>query len=616
MDRPIRPAGVGNFTLALLTLSPLLLFGCFDCAYGQRQMERLGRGVAAINEGGGKVFLSWRLLAADPEGIAFNVYRQADGGEAVKLNDQPLTGGTNVVDEVKDTSKRVAYVVRGVLDGKEQEASELCTVDPNAPAKPYLSIPLQTLPGCRPGDAAVGDLNGDGDYEIVLKQEMHPRDNAHAGVTGQTKFEAYDLKGNFLWRIDLGRNIREGAHYIPFIVYDLDGDGRAELACKTADGTIDGKGQVIGDADADWRNEEGRVLEGPEFLTVFDGRTGAALHTVEYVPPRGKVSDWGDNTGNRVDRFLACVAYLDGKRPSLVMCRGYYTRAVLAAWNWQDGKLVSVWTFDSDDGTEGNRAYRSQGNHNLSVGDVDGDGKDEIIYGACAIDHDGKGLYSTGMGHGDAMHLTDIDPQRPGLEVFAIHENPRHPNGANLRDAATGGVLWGLQSNDVSRGIAADIDPRHAGLECWASGGGLRGVYTCKGERISDASPRSCNMAIWWDGDVQRELLDATSITKWNYESAAEIMLLDARDSDCIHINGTKANPCFYGDIFGDWREEVIWPTGDGKELRIFGTTISTDRRMITLMHDRIYRLSTVWQNVGYNQPTQTEMYLGVKPAK
>ena len=296
--------------------------------------------------------------------------------------------------------------------------------------QPYLSVPLQTPENCRPGDASVGDLDGDGEYEIVLKQEMRPRDNSHRGRTGQTKLEAYDLHGRFLWRIDLGINIREGAHYIPFMVYDLDGDGFAEIACKTADGTIDGQGTVIGDPQADYRNADGRILDGPEWLTIFDGKTGAALKTIDYVPPRGNVRSWGDNTGNRVDRFLACIAYLDGQRPSLVMCRGYYTRTVLAAFNWRHGNLTPVWTFDSDDGTDGNRAYRGQGNHNLSVGDVDGDGKDEIIYGACAIDDDGTGLYATGMGQRRRDAFIRYRP-RPARAGSVCH--PRKPASSQRR---------------------------------------------------------------------------------------------------------------------------------------------------------------------------------------
>jgi len=582
---------------------------CTTGANGQRQMERLGRGMVAVRQGGGRVYIGWRLLGTDPDDIAFDLYRSTGRGEAVKLNRQPIGNATNFIDTAADPGTRNAWFVKPLLNGREQPASAAFALEPNAPVRQYIGIALRTPRGCTPNDASVGDLDGDGEYEIVLKQEMRPRDNAHSGTTGQTKLEAYKLDGTFLWRIDLGRNIREGAHYTPFMVYDLDGDGRAEVACKTADGTLDGKGKVIGDAGADYRDPKGYVLRGPEFLTIFDGRTGAALATTDYVPPRGSVRSWGDDYGNRVDRFLACIAYVDGKRPSLVMCRGYYTRTVLVAWNWRDGKLTRVWTFDSDDGTAGNRRYRGQGNHGLSVGDVDGDGKDEIVYGACAIDHDGKGLYTTGLGHGDAMHLSDIDPDRPGLEVFGIHEKPRHSHGANLREAATGKVIWSLQSRDVGRGVAMDMDPRHRGYECWAAGGGLRGLYNAKGKRISDARPRSCNMGVWWDADLLREILDGTSIDKWDYRNGRANRLLSARG--CARNNGTKSNPCLHADILGDWREEVIWRTSDNRELRIYTTTIPADRRLYTLMHDPVYRLSVAWQNVGYNQPTQPGFYMG-----
>jgi rhamnogalacturonan endolyase len=455
----------------------------------------------------------------------------------------------------------------------------------------------------------VGDLDGDGEYDLVVHQAGRGRDNSRPGTTSEPILEAYRLDGRRLWRINLGKNIREGAHYTQFLVYDLDGDGRAELVCKTADGTVDGTGQVIGKADADWRNASGYVLEGPEFLTVFDGLTGRALATADYVPPRGVVRDWGDSTGNRVDRFLACVAYLDGARPSVVMCRGYYTRTVLAAWNWRDGRLEHVWTFDSDDGTPGNRAYRGQGDHCVSVGDIDGDGRDEIVYGACCIDDDGKGLYSTGRGHGDALHLSDIDPDRPGLEVFNIHERPQHPDGAEFRDARTGALIWGKRSPDVVRGLAIDLDPRHRGYEMWASGEGLAGLWNVKGETISATKPRSCNFGVWWDGDLLRELLDRNRITKWDWTSGTETPLLVA--DGCASNNSTKATPCLCADILGDWREEVIWRTADNKALRIYTTTAPTDHRLATLMHDPQYRLSVCWQNVGYNQPAQPGFYLG-----
>jgi rhamnogalacturonan endolyase len=584
-----------------------MLIGVLPVVAAERQMEYLSRGVVAVNQGDGKVYVGWRMLGTDPENIAFNVCRAVDGGVPVKLNPRTIVQSTNYVDSGVDLSRSNAYFVKPVLDGREQEASSACTLPANAPARPYLSVPLKTPEGYTPNDASVGDLDGDGEYEIVLHQAGRGRDNSQSGTTDPPILEAYKLDGTFLWRINLGKNVREGAHYTQFMVYDLDGDGRAEVACKTADGTADGKGKTIGNANADYRNPRGYILDGPEYLTVFNGQTGAELVTTDYVPPRGNVADWGDNYGNRVDRFLACIAYVDGERPSLIMGRGYYTRAVLVAWNWRDGKLTRVWTFDSDDGTPGNEKYRGQGNHNLSVADADGDGKDEIVYGACAIDHDGKGLYSTGLGHGDAMHLSDIDPDRPGLEVFAIHERPRHPYGASMCDAATGQVIWGLPLNDPGRGLAMDIDPRHRGYECWANSSD--GLYTCKGEKISEAKPRSCNMGVWWDGDLLREILDGTTIDKWDHASGTAVRLLSAEG--CARNNGTKSNPCLCADILGDWREEVIWRTSDNKELRIYTTTVPTDRRLVTLMHDPVYRLSIAWQNVAYNQPAHPGFYLG-----
>ena len=573
-------------------------------------MERLGRGLIAIKQPDGSVFASWRLLATDPEDIAFNLYRVTGALAPEKINKEPITNSTNFVDtSARPSPPHYEYSVRPIINGREQPPSTPFILPVNSPARPYLSIPLQTPEGYAPNDASAGDLDGDGEYEIVLHQAGKGGDNARAGVTSEPILEAYKLDGVFLWRINLGKNIREGAHYMQFMVYDLDGDGKAEVVCKTADGTIDGTGAVIGDAKADYRNKDGRILDGPEFLTVFDGLTGKALATTNYIPPRGAVADWGDNYGNRVDRFLACVAYLDGERPSVVFCRGYYARSVLAAWNWRDGQLRRVWTFDTGDGTPGNLAYRGQGNHNLAVGDVDGDGKDEIIYGACAIDHDGKGLYSTGLGHGDAMHLSDMDPDRPGLEVFAAHEKVSPIAGAEFRDARTGQLIWGRPSQrDVGRAMAADIDPRYKGYECWA-GGGTGGLYSCKGELISETRPRSCNFGVWWDGDLLRELLDANRITKWDWKASSDTLLLSA--DGCVANNRTKATPCLCADIFGDWREEVIWRTADNKELRIYTTTIPTQHRLVTLMQHPQYRLSVAWQNVAYNQPPQPGFYLG-----
>ena len=581
-------------------------------------MENLGRGLVAIHQAAGKVFLSWRVLGTDPEDLAFDLYRSGGSGAPLKLNSFPITNRSCFLDLAVPLEEPTSYFVRPRFQGREQPASTVFRLPAHPPARNYLSIPLQTPPDYTPNDASVGDLDGDGEYEIVLHQSGRGRDNSQAGLTLPPVFQAYKLDGTLLWTINLGRNIREGAHYTQFMVYDLDGDGRAELVCKTADGTIDGVGHALGDPNADFRVKEGRatgkILAGPEYLTVFEGRTGRALASTNYLPARGNPSDWGDDYGNRVDRFLACIAYVDGTRPSVVMCRGYYTRTVLAAWDWRDAKLTLRWLFDSDQfgPADATNPYRGQGDHCLSVGDVDGDSKDEIIYGAMAVDHDGRPLYSTRFGHGDALHLSDLDPDRPGLEVLTIHERPRHPYGAELHEAATGKLIWGKpggtgRAPDVGRGLAMDLDPRHRGCEMWAAG--LPGLWNVKGETISQRKPRSCNFAVWWDGDLLRELLDRNSIAKWNWETETETVLLTAEG--CVANNSSKSNPCLCADLLGDWREEVIWRTADNQELRVYTTTVPTEHRLHTLMHDPQYRLSVAWQNVSYNQPTHPGFYLG-----
>jgi len=578
-----------------------------------RQMENLGRGVVALNQGEGKVYVSWRLLGTDPDDISFNVYRQIADTAPVKLTPQPIANVTFFQDTQSDLAAATSYFVRPVINGVEAPASKPWKLAAGAPAQQYISIPIQKLPqGYSLNDCTVGDLDGDGEYEIIVHETGRSRDNSQAGITDPPIFQAYKLDGTLLWTINLGKNIREGAHYTQMMCYDLDGDGRAELVLKTADGSTDGLGNVIGDKNANYVAANGYVLTGPEFLSVFDGLTGKVLTTIDYIPQRGTVASWGDAYGNRLDRYLACIAYLDGVHPSVVMCRGYYTRTVLAAFDWNGSKLSSRWVFDSANPAKPEYAtWRGQGNHGISVADVDGDGTDEIIYGAMAINHDGSGLYNTKLGHGDAMHVSDMDPDRPGLEVFDIHENPRHPYGIEFRDAKTGALIWGKPggtnpSPDVGRGVAFDIDPRTKGYECWSS---LPGLYDCKGNLISNAKPREVNFGVWWDGDPLRELLDGNHISKWNWLTSTESTLLAALG--CSSNNGTKSTPALCADILGDWREEVIWRTTDNKELRIYNTTIPTDRRIYTLMHDPQYRLAVAWQNVAYNQPPHPGFYLG-----
>jgi rhamnogalacturonan endolyase len=594
----------------------ILFILLYTVSHAQRQMEYLNRGVVAMSDGKGNIFVSWRLLATDDPNASFNVYRAVNGGKASKLNAQPIANITSFLDDKTDSTKTYTYQVAIIVNGKEKKELPAYTIKAGAP--PYISIPLQTPDGYSPNDASVADLDGDGTYEIVLHQTGRAHDNSHAGPTDPPIFQAYTLDGKLLWQINLGRNIREGAHYTQFMVYDLDGDGKAEVAMKTADGAIDAKGKVIGDSSKDYRNKDGRILEGPEYLTIFDGLTGTALFTTGYVPVRGKVEAWGnarrfDTNGNRADRFLACVAYLDGVHPSLVMCRGYYGRSVLAAWDWRNKRLTQRWVFDTDNGYA---EYAAQGNHNLSVADVDGDGKDEIVYGQMTVNDDGKGLYTTGIGHADAMHVSDLDPERPGLEVFSTQER-FDDAGANFRDAKTGEVIWkkasvkaGEDGEGPGRALALDIDPRYKGYECWVAGAGITGLYDCKGNKIADKTP-ACNMGIYWDGDALGEILNGTTVGKWDYDNSVTQKIFDAKDFDCVQNNGTKSNPCLSADILGDWREELIYRTRDNKELRIFTTTIPTTHKFYSLMQDPQYRLSIVWQNVAYNQPPHTSFYMG-----
>ncbi|HEY6956540.1 MAG TPA: rhamnogalacturonan lyase [Flavisolibacter sp.] len=606
--------------LGEILLSALLFISL--TAGAQRSMENLDRGVAAVRTADRKVLVSWRLFGTEPNDLAFNLYCTVNG-RTKKLNGTPIDKVTSFLDNDADTVAARNYFVKTVSNGKESTASHSFYLASGN--KPYFSIPLQTPNGYAANDGSVGDLDGDGQYEIIIHQAGRGRDNSQAGFTDPPIFQAYKLDGTLLWTINLGKNIREGAHYTQFIVYDLDGDGKAEIAMKTADGSIDGQGNVIGDSTKDWRNDRGYILSGPEYLTVFDGLTGKALY--DFVPPRystlNPTSDelkqvWGDGYGNRMDRFLASIAYLDGKTPSLIMSRGYYTRTYVTAWKFNNGKLTRQWTFDSDDPAHPeNKPFRGQGNHNLTIADVDGDGKDEIVYGAMCIDDNGKGLYSTGFGHGDAQHVTDLDPSRPGLEVFGIQER-FDDAGSHMFDAKTGEVLWkkasvkaGADGEGPGRALALDIDPRYPGYECWSFGAGITGLYDCKGNLINAQSPPSCNMGILWDGDVFSELLDGTTISKWDYQNNKAVTLLKASDYNCVKNNGTKSNPVLSADIWGDWREEVIYRTADNKEIRIFTTPIPTEKKFYTLMHDPQYRLSIAWQNVAYNQPPHTSFYFG-----
>jgi rhamnogalacturonan endolyase len=589
--------------------------------FGQRKMEYLDRGIVVVRHRQDSVFLSWRLLATDPAQVAFNVYRDH------KLqNTTPLTKADCFTAAWTDTTLDSKWTVVPVINGREQPEKDEFLLKAHSPVQQYLNIPLQRPAGqYSANDATLGDLDGDGRYEIILKWDpANAKNPPQTRLTDNQLIDAYTLDGQFLWRIDLGRNIRSGAAYTQMLVYDLDGDGKAELVCKTADGTIDGSGKAIGNKDKDWRRlidehdgKYGKILDGPEYLTVFNGQTGAAMATATFIPDRYPLDGWGgiggnggnDSTGGRADRFTAGIAYLDGIHPSIVFVRGWYGRSVLAAWDYRNAQLTSRWVFDSHDG---NNPYSGMGNHSLVVADVDRDGKDEICIGAMTVDDNGKGLYTTGLRHGDALHLTDMDPDHPGMEVFGIHENEDRTialqtPGVAMFDAATGKILWSLGPGaDVGRGVSADIDPTHPGFENWGGPGGLRDVH---GKTITAKTPASTNFVIWWDGDLTRELLDKNRIDKWDWKNDTTVNLLTA--PECVANNGTKATPCLSADIFGDWREEVIWRTADNSALHIYTTTIPTPYRFTAWMQDPQYRLAIAWQNVSYNQPPHPGFYFG-----
>lgn len=584
----------------------LILIFLSGSLFAQRQFEKLNRGLVAVKTSTSSVFLSWRVLGSDPDNVAFNLYR-----DGVKINATPITTSTNYTDP---TASATTYTVKTVINNIETGETNSASVWSNN----YLEIPMNvpaamTMPDgttCTysPNDCSVGDVDGDGEFELVVKWDpSNSKDNSQSGYTGDVYLDVYKLNGTQLCRIDLGKNIRAGAHYTDFEVDDFDGNGKAEIICKTAPGTKDGlgnflsKGPAASDNDAaDYRTTAGYILSGPEYLTCFSGLTGEELSTVNYVPARGTISSWGDSYGNRVDRFLACTAYLDGVHPSAVMCRGYYTRVVLATWDFRNGQLTQRWVYDSNT-PNGANAY-GQGNHNLSVGDIDDDGKDEIVYGASAFDDDGKCMYATGLGHGDAMHMSDLDPDRKGLEVWEMHESTSAAYGEEMHDAKTGAILWGnFTGSDNGRGVAANIIPGNRGFEMWSASGNA--LWNKAGLSLNSSKP-SMNFRIYWDGDLQDELLDNISITKWGAGT-----LLTA--NGCNSNNSTKATPNLSADILGDWREELVLRTADNTKLRIYTTTIPTTYKMYTLMHDAQYRDAVAWQNTAYNQPPHCGFYIG-----
>lgn len=614
-----------------------LLLGCCLCVqpafckngkkgfhYERIQMETLGRGLRAVHQGKGTVSVSWRMLVDDTKTRSFNLYRQSivpgqNTGKEVKLNDKPLKASSFFLDKVVDTTVINIYTLQ---DARSSKKKTQFTLTPEAAKTAYVRIPLpaidnELLNAYMPGDASVGDLDGDGEYEIVVQRHVGNLSTDKPGLSGGSlRLEAYKMDGTRLWHMDLGQNIREGQLYFSFVVYDFNRDGKAEILCKTAEGTVFGDGKRIGDTNNDGTtdyvvridslNTYGKILSGPEFLSAIDGLTGSELARTEYIQ-RGSSVDWGDDIGDKVDRQFTAMAYLDGKRPSFIMCRGNNGRIVMQAINFRNNSFEKVWTFDTNANNFKHIAWSNQGNNSLRVGDVDYDGKDEILFGSCVVDDNGQGLYASGFGPGQAQHLADIDPDKPGLELWQSHSFAPNPNSCTLLDAATGKSIQGFASKTpIFQALTADIDPNYYGMEIWSPA--TAGVYSCTGKLISKKLPTS-NMAIWWDGDLSRELLDKFYIDKWTGDGT--IRLFNGKGKGLTWCNGSKATPCLSADVFGDWREEIIWPSADGKELRIYTTDIPTDLRITCLMQDPIYRMGVANENSGYNQPPHTGFYLG-----
>ncbi len=571
-------------------------------------LEHLDRGISAVKVNDG-MLVSWRWNGDDDNNAVFKLYRDdtliytADGNKATCFLDKAGNGNSKY---------RVDTYSGNTL--KDSQSSRL--INGNGA---YFDVPLSPPgSGYTPNDMSVGDVDGDGQYELFLKWDPdNSKDNSQKGTTGNVFIDCYTLQGKRLWRIDLGQNIRAGAHYTQFYVADFDLDGKAEMTCKTADGTKDGKGTVIGDGSKSYRNSSGYILSGPEYYTLFDGATGAALDTVDYKPARGDVSKWGDKYGNRVDRFWGTVAYLDGVHPCVVTGRGYYTRLTATAYKVENKKLVEMWAYDSGNSNSSSNAY-GDGNHNSMPADVDGDGKQEIITGAAIIDDNGKLYYTTNQGHGDAMHVGDLDPTNPGLEAWICHEEKSSGYGVSLIDLDAKKVIYHQNgAGDTGRCCADNVWSGNPGAECWGNklSDNSTPVVDTKGNTLNCRRP-SINFLIYWDGDLEREILDGytdspATISKMTGDPGKTTITNLLQTTGYYTCNTTKGTPCLSADIFGDWREELIVRAADAKSVRIFCTPYETSTRLTTLMHDAQYRMQVSSQNTAYNQPPHPSFFLG-----
>lgn len=626
-------------------------------------MEKLDRGLIAIKTDGG-VYLSWRLFDSEDnifgsadKNVSFNVYR--DGKKISEVATK-----TNYVDSTVGTNYSVAPVINGV----EGEKCDAVTVYNNS----YFDIPLskpddETIydPSGNelatysffPADCSTGDVDGDGEYEIIVKWTSHERDVGTPAYSGTVHLAAYKLDGTKLWKndIELGKNVYSSAHTLQFLVYDFDGDGKSEVICQTSLGSKDGQGKYVSNAaqtdeeikaitdkensTADYRSSSGVITKGEEFLTVFNGETGAAMDTISLPTTRGSENgvDYGDDFGNRSNRFVSDIAYLDGEKPYAIYLRGYYfgrngkQRTSIAGISWDGTALSPTYRFDTQKGQEGyyDGAYQyvGNGNHNCTVADVDNDGKDEFITGALCMevndDNEFRPKWCTYLQHGDALHIGNYDPTHTGFEFFTVHENSGTNSlsgnditldfGMSVIDAETGNIMFHEgASDDTGRGVMANVG---AGgyYQIWSAKNSARqsngGTDFTTATSLTGRNTPSMNFRIFWDGDLYDNLLNGANITDWNGRNMSNIF--SAGNYDCVSINGTKANPSLQADLFGDWREEVVYPTSDGTALRVFSTTDTTDYKIKTLMQDPVYRSGVAAEQTAYNQPPHVGFYMG-----
>ena len=626
-------------------------------------------GKDAINNGdylksNNKVLITWRMLPGDDENTAFDLYRAIGDEEETCVNDPLGMGGRRSIKATNYQHALFDGTVKGDIHYRLTYAGDTTTIGRytmklaqyNA-KQPFIEIPLQDTKDVSPysdivyqaNDCSVGDLDGDGQMEIVVKRLLTilnadgsvKSDGTGAGSSDRRArhcvvWDAYKLDGTLLWRIKSGPNIILG-NSSNFGVADLDGDGRCEFVTKTGEGTVFGDGTEIADTDGDgvtdyrdnWSSHYTGTTDkgpgGPEFFSVCDGLTGRELARADFINPydRGTTwkqqsESWGDDYWKRANSLRLGIASFDGKKNQIFIGRGVYARTVVEGWDYADGQLTRLWHFDSSNagGRDVNKdgkpysAYASQGNHSFTVADLDGDGRDEVMYGSAAFDDDGTGLWTTGLGHGDAQHVGHFIPEREGMQVFHCLETG--VTEVAVHDAKDGSTIWAIvapSAGDQGRCLVADVDPTSPGCEFWKYGNELysqngKELYNDKGERKTE---NSCNMAIWFDGYLNRQLINEGIINSYAHGRTFTMY----RWSMAFN-NGTKSNPGWYGDMLGDWREEVITPDATKlANIKVFSTWYPTDHRFPWLMTDHTYRMAVINENVGYNQPPNVGYYLG-----